>query len=384
MPRSVALHKFVIRPPKWTANAWASHTAVQKIAFCLAIFLVVGVATPARAGMVVRWWDVYLDGGKHISGRYRGGSTSAWGHDTFQLDIDGDGSDDDSLLSWDFSLDEPLTPHLVTDTSVPEWARIYHGDLPSAMFYGGIVARYLNTVATTLPQALVQNDGFTDPVTFDNRFPNGIARGPGPGSDMTVFAGPVSTLPVSFAWKTQDGTDPTDDLGNMHSVFLWRRDGFLDVSSDQQVEFQQGDRMSVDITRKWDQIDEGRFVVGDGDQLYISEFTIDGVSNGFGVTVELDPTETHWAPYDPAGSDIDFDEITATSNGLFAAHEFTDITSVGVYFERDDWTSERINLVFDNFIVDATIVPEPASALLLIGGLGHFFLGRRKRPLWHV
>ena len=324
------------------------------------IAVISALSARAEPVTIIRWWDDYTDG--EYGNRYRASNEYPFGNKTLALDLDGDGAEDDSILYWDYSLTVPLTP--VPRGGEPAWAAGYRDDKPSAVFYGGLVVRYLNVVYPSATQASVQPDGIEIPPVADARWASNVRRGRGPGSDMTIFAGPD---PISQT-RWPDGSDPGDDLGNLHALWVWLQQDFVNGGASHSVRFEPGCLLSVDITRYWLSMEPGRFVVRDGDQLYISEFSFTGNNNGLGLTHQVDPTATLWATYDPVGPhDIDFPEGDAS----FQAHTFQDVTGVGLYFEQDNWVDERIRLVYDNFRVDA-VVPEPASCLMLVAVAGAF------------
>ncbi len=130
-------------------------------------------------------------------------------------------------------------------------------------------------------------------------------------------------------------------------LFLWTKAEFLNGGHAQRVFFDGSSNLDVEITR-WGDLEDGRFVVEDGGQFYVSQATF--VGNG---THTLDPNATLWAPYDPA-SDMNFDEGAA----VFAAHSFTDIQSVGILLEQDGKAGGgRVWYYINSFSADANYAP---------------------------
>ena len=130
-------------------------------------------------------------------------------------------------------------------------------------------------------------------------------------------------------------------------LFLWTKAEFLHGGHAQRVFFDGSSNLEVEITR-WESLEEGRFVVEDGGQFYVSQATF--VGNG---THTLDPSSTLWAPYDPA-NEMDFDEAGA----VYAAHTFTDIQSVGILLEHDGIAGgARVWYYINRFAADANYAP---------------------------
>jgi hypothetical protein len=90
--------------------------------------------------------------------------------------------------------------------------------------------------------------------------------------------------------------------------------------------------------------------------------------------VELDPTSTNWALYDPTALDLNFNQSTA----VFSSMNFNDVTGLGFYAERDSLGSNgQLNIGVPSFSVVA--VPEPSAAGILVSlfALGATAIRRR-------
>ena len=341
----------------------------------LLVLMSIGVESVSASGStIVQWYGDYLSGGDDLKGKgkrwYRGHNSDIT--KVFDIDIDGDNNtDDDSILYYEYSLDTPLTP-LADGVSGGR----YLTDAPSALFYGGVTVYFADYKPNLLTQATIEDSG-RNPLVFDSAFPSNRpwrARALTPVPDEGFWS--EMTLFVWDGIHVSDGGTRDDDLAAFDAVYIWKKEDFLNGGSDRQVSFDETSRLAVDVTRRWDGPLTGRFVVQDEDQLYVSQATVDDGGRQFGQTNEVIPTETLWAPYNPSGLyDIDFDQDLA----VFAAHDFLDVQAVGLYIEQDDLLHVKQGFVFDNFDIQATVVPTPTSLALLGIGVGVVFSSRRRR-----
>jgi len=310
---------------------------------------------PASAELLVKWWDNFTAGPAHSGNRvYRGSHKQQ----TTVADLDNDGSQDDFVFSWDFSLDTPLNP---PDMELSGF-NTYDTLMPGAIFYGGLAAGYLDgSHRTQVPLASVGDGGAFSRRT-DSLWVNGIARGGDPAGSGDSF--------VDMGFFASGSNGP---VGNMHGVWIWKKAQFFGraSSADTSATFRPGDVLSVAVTRKWDGMGttgHGRFVVLEGNQLYISEHQFAGnrgPNRLNGAEHQLDPTTTNWAPYNPQGYQIDFDQNLAVTDNLYQPVNFRDVQGVGVYFEQDEFVNETIRVVFDNFYATASVVEKPKSVLVV-------------------
>lgn len=336
-------------------------------------------ASPTRATTIVRWYGDYLSGGDDIKGEgarsYRG---DRQGSELVGVDVDGDGdSSNDSVIFYEYSLDVPLNPTPDGVHNRPGPVGRYLTDAPSAPFYGGLVSYNANYSPGRMPQATIEDSG-RNSLVVDTRFASdrpwrAAARQPVPPegfwSEMTLF--------VWDGVNATDGTTWDDDLVAFDALFVWKKEDFLGGGANAAVRLDETSRLAVDITRHWNDSFDARFVVQDGDQFYVSQATLEGLVSRFGYTNELIPTETLWAPYDPGPPfDIDFDQTGA----VFEAHEFTDVASVGIYIEQDDFLHKPQAFVFDNFDVRATVIPSPSSLATALGGFVLILVCQSRRP----
>lgn len=110
----------------------------------------------------------------------------------------------------------------------------------------------------------------------------------------------------------------------------------------------------------------GRWLVQIADIYYLSEATITGTP-GAANTITINESElnaTQWAVYDPSTS-LFFDAGSAS----FDTISLSGVTSVGVYFDDDDFNGIDTGVAVVSFGVsefEATGIPEPTSATMLL------------------
>ena len=248
--------------------------------------------------------------------QYRGGKSQGVVPD---LDLDGDGQADDCIGFWEFSLDNPLNP------VSPHWDT----EAASSIFYGGFTGFFTNK----------QRNCFTEMCTNVDH--------PGDNINMMVTG--------------------NNDPYRCYGIWLWKKEDFINGGNANRVGFDDRSKLGLHIARYWTGLDEGRYVVQDGDRFYISEFTFAGDSypgqgRGRGVTHVLHPTRTRWAEYNPRPPhDIVFDGKQAA----FTEHDFRDVRTVGYYAAKTELTAGSTWLKQYAFEVYATVhKPARASELL--------------------
>ena len=202
---------------------------------------------------IVRWhgdyyqhlWETGVPGGSPSEIRenrwLRGGPVVGEQNSTQNLDLDNDGQFDDSRVYFDFSLTEPLNP---PDTNPKPNGIIYHTEMPSAKFYGGLSAEFLNYETDRVQQAFIENDGAggeLDDVGYPSpyltpehqglsdyielvRHPDGRPKKNhvGPHEDFAInLYRPDLPHPID----PQDNA--ADNLVTFHAAFIWKKEDFL-------------------------------------------------------------------------------------------------------------------------------------------------------------
>ena len=322
----------------------------------LVVTAVLGMLGGEVAATVITHWSGhgYFDAGSKGSGNrwYRGKSSSSGIATDWTVDIDGDGNtDDDQLSYYAFSLVDPLNPLLAAQSPYGR----YRTDKHSAVFYGGIVARYGNTRTKPFQQATIEDERDVSKIT---------------------------SVAYMTEWDTGWEEPVIDDLVTYDAVFVWQKDGFLNGGDVAAVSFDETSLLSMQLRRNfdlWRGDGEMRWVVRDGEQFYMSEDQLIKTSKWGLDYNSVVPTETLWAPYDPVGPiDIDFEQHAAS----FAPYVFTDVTAVGFYHERDTPSNDSDHMKLYDFRVEGTLtIPSPATAWLAWGTtVGWLLGGRAVRP----
>jgi outer membrane protein assembly factor BamB/formylglycine-generating enzyme required for sulfatase activity len=273
-------------------------------------------------------------------GYYRTGGPDWQRRLTGVIDEDGDGDkSDDALVFVPFSLTEPVSPPFPR----------YDTDAVSAVFYGGITARFANRPAARISEGMLnENHELRDDF------------------NMMLWA--------------QQQTQTVRGWG----LWFWQKRDFLNGGDRCRVTFDEASRIVPHVSRYWNGLDEGRWVVRDGGAFWISEQTFGGVRKSH----VLHPVNTRWARYSPAEPhDIAFDAAPAT----FVEHDFEDVTAVGFYVARNRARRGGVELKWHSFEAYAVVHrPETPSfhAEMVRTGAGDraTWLGRTEVPyrLWRT
>ena len=359
--------------------------------------LTVGPTAPAEAAsdLVVRWHGDYyqhkwvgkkdqIEGVTYVSGTPKHLRANRWlrgantGSEQYELlDADGDGNSDDSQVQFPFSMELPLNPR--SDPARPN-GLFYHADMPSARFYGGISATYLNYATNRIQQGYIENDGAGGALDDVGIFPSPYSPGGEKYSaELTAFTesvrhedgrykkshiGPQEDFAINLyrpdlPHPLDPADDPSDNLVSFQAAFLWKKDDFLAEGDQRQVSLDSDSSFSFESTRWWENIGEARWIIQDGDeQFYISQFSVTGQQDNYGQSNEfLDPLNSQWALYSPTDFSVDFDQDAGDLVWLDPTVEslFEDIQAFGLYIENDTPSNELTKFSLDEIRFNAAV-----------------------------
>jgi PKD repeat protein len=279
--------------------------------------ITVGNVNPAPGNTtIVNWFGNYANSSPGVN------STQTL-NDT---DLNGDGNAWDAYRRIPFSTTTPLNP---TATS-------YIIAAPSARFYGGVNLRSFGTSATTKAGIPAFSDTF-------------IVNNGGSTSSSTA------TTPTDDAmgFRFQPGLDLAWSF-----AAVWLKPEFLGTGSTNNVSFGNGSLLQVSVgdsggngTLRWDIVGNGRFLVRNGTQWYVSQAALASNTSDKLLSFTTDTADGNWAPVDPAAAvNLNLD-LTAV---VYAPQNFDDLTGVGFYLENDLATgAARAWWYVDQFRVDA-------------------------------
>ncbi|MGC9452693.1 MAG: SUMF1/EgtB/PvdO family nonheme iron enzyme [Oceanipulchritudo sp.] len=281
----------------------------------LAASLCLTLTSPAELCRIV---DYGADMG---SGYYR--DTPLTAQPGVAVDVDGDGQTvDDSVAFWEFSLTEPMNPRARGNE--------YDLEATNARFYGGYTGYFAATGGTLTEGLLNENHEQRD--------------------DWNMMTSSTSKPPVKA-----------------FGLWFWQKEDFLNGGDAYTVTFDENSRIVPHISRYFDNVDSGRWVVRDGEQFYVSEKRFAdyqaeiGRSSPRHTSYILHPTTTNWAPYNPVEPyQIDFYGSEAT----FAPHTFADVTAVGFMVYAETLRQEDLGVKWHSFEVYAQVA-RPAAASFL-------------------
>ncbi|MCC5829935.1 MAG: PKD domain-containing protein [Phycisphaeraceae bacterium] len=173
-------------------------------------------------------------------------------------DYSGNELEDDSRVSYAFSLDTPMSPNVGPS---------YDGDNPT--FYGGAIGTVLGSTSAAFQTRAVTNNADQDRVSLRMQ-PSGA------------------------------------DDAELHTIWLWPEDDFLLEGSPMRLGGNR--RIELNINR-WERMAEGRWVLGDGDLLHVSEQTFSG--SGLKAWEGQSLADSMWAVFTPEADNINFDAASA-------------------------------------------------------------------------
>lgn len=231
-------------------------------------------------------------------------------------DVSGNGSTEkDSIAYYEFSMDVPYNP-------IGSFYNI-HGN--NTRFYGGAVTYWANRKPNW------QEGG----INIDHELRD----------DFNLHS-----------YATEGGDIALRTFG----VWLWKKEDFMNEGNQFKVSSDRNSRIALYVSRYFQDYEEMRFIVQDGNEFFISEKHPD--SGKAHHLYEMTLSETKWAPYNPqAPYDIEFDPSTAN----FSSHQFKDIQSAGWYVAKPTLGKAALWVKWYAFGLDA-VVNRPESPSYLV------------------
>ncbi len=307
----------------------------------------------------------------------RGGPALGSQHSTLNLDLDNDGTFDDSQVYFDFSLTDPLSPR---DTPQRPNGVFYHSDLPSAQFYGGLSTNFYNYQTVRVDQAFIENDGaggeaadvgYVSPyVSAEHQsfrdFVELVRHTD--GSSKKNHIGVQEDFAIDLyrdgrAHPVDPNEDASDDLTTFAGAFIWKKEDFLNAGDSNTVSLDSNSVFSFESTRWWDNVEQARWIIQDGNgSLYISQFSVSGALDLWGQKNELiDPLSSQWAVYSPSVNEMEFDAAAAIFVDPVAAGLFTDIQAFGIHVAQTVPSAGNSRFSLDEIRFDAVVTKASAA-----------------------
>ncbi len=245
---------------------------------------------------IVDYGDDYV---YHGAGSFRGAHKR---HTEYGLNIikDVDVNDDgiaagDCISYMKYSLDEPLS------IEQPHW----DPEGNNSVFYGGITGYFANNKNL---------GGFTELKVNSFETPD--------GDNITMMV------------------HGTKEWSRVYGLWLWKKEDFYSSGDVNRVSLDESSWMGIHCMRGWVGMDQARFVIREGEQFYISEYSFgskeaqkayEGQKQG--LVYSIRPTETRWALYTPQEPyHIEFDSEAA----IYKKREFTNVEVAGYYIAQHE------------------------------------------------
>jgi len=151
-------------------------------------------------------------------------------------------------------------------------------------------------------------------------------------------------------------------------ILLWDKSDFLGGGSSQQVNITADDAFSASFEAL--RGSNNRWVVEVGGQLYASVENFTSTSS-----TSSSITSTMWQPF-TIGTLTNTPDTSWADLGTAQSLTLDNVTAVGFYL---DGAARNNNVT--GFSVEATVIPEPATAVLLGSALGFLLVSRRRRRM---
>ena len=224
-----------------------------------------------------------------------------------QQELDGDGANDDTALGWSFNLTNRLSP-----------TNGYFGQ----PFYGGIRGQVLNATNSAYGDSgIAHNANFKD--TLNQRLQTSGAQG-----------------------------------SRWHWCVFWDKRDFYNGGASGTVRFDTNSALRMFGISSLENAGTLRWLVRDGTNFFVSEHPLTNTSGTARYTNFTAATDGNWVAYTPA-TELNFDQ----TNAVFAPRKFTDITAAGFIVDQDTFAAVRHWIIFENFEMRATMLPESFGIL---------------------
>jgi hypothetical protein len=227
---------------------------------------------------------------------------------------------------------------------------------------------YLETLVFSDSEALSPSSDYTGP-TFYGGYQFSSSSVDGHLSRQQIRNGTTedSIYLQSYSASGWEGSELS-----LHAVYIFKQEDFLTGHTTGSNSI-----TGLSISSNSYSAGTGRFVVEIAGSYYVSNSTFSASGTKSLILDSTDLATEIWALYDPS-SDLNFDQTTT-----FATLSLNDVTAVGFYIERDEWTgsdsSTPYGLGITSFEVNGTtIIPEPSAFALIAGALALGCVIRRK------
>lgn len=202
----------------------------------------------------------------------------------------------------------------------------------------------------------------------------GAANAYEPSFDVQVATG-GSPQPDRLRFIGSRGATNSDPDNLQRVVVAIGKDNFLGSPANAVV-FDASSSLSFDVSSSGNgNVTSMNLLVQDSGTWYISESFISGSNQ---LTIN-DPNSENWAVFDMTAS-TNFGGVNGGSISG-SAHTFTDVQAVGFFFEQT-WPGSGMNngqTDLRNFTVEATVIPEPTAAVLMVASLPALLIRRRRQ-----
>lgn len=256
------------------------------------VYLVVGLLDdPGAPRLIIDYGgQLYAEGRQDIRSRFETREV--------QIDISGDGINNDSRAYYAFSTTDPLTP---ADWNGPE-------------IFGGFMGEAVNRPNSSFGWRYVYEDG---------RF--------------------------SINYQTTG----EGETGRFYGAIYVDKKDFVGGGSDAPVTFETGSSLHLLGMNRWENLGEVRWLIREGDTFYVSDILVNRIEGQAALYFADDEDHGLWASFDPYDSLL-FDAASAE----FMSMTFVDVTGAGFVMTKSEFTNSRHWMEFAGIEMKAVLQAE--------------------------
>lgn len=202
-------------------------------------------------------------------------------------------------------------------------------------------------------------------------------------TDLPFYGGYYSDAGDPARWQTNISAEVRlgDNVNtSSEAALVWNKSDFQNGGDANSVTIDGTSSFSInagyegldtDPTLRW-------ALVNDGTTYLSEELSTSFPDGSFSPFTSSNLTSLDWFVFTPS-ADASSAGTLGTIAGSGTAPNFVDIDGVGFYSDATTDPGENRPLSVQGFTVNATVIPEPSAALLMLSACGAFLLTRRRR-----
>ena len=202
-------------------------------------------------------------------------------------------------------------------------------------------------------------------------------------TDLPFYGGYYTSDGSVVRWQTNIGAEVRlgDNVNtSSEAALVWNKSDFQNGGDANSVTIDGTSSFSInagyegldtDPTLRW-------ALVNDGTTYLSEELSTSFPQGSFSLLTSSNLTSLDWFVFTPS-ADASAAGTLGTIAGSAGSPNFVDIDGVGFYSDATSDPNNNTPLSVQGFTVNATVIPEPSAALLMLSACGAFLLTRRRR-----